>query len=66
VTIPELLDWCQERHEQSIYFRRDRAAGQVTLFADDGALTIPAELWDEFTALLAVHRPDVKIDEGLS
>jgi hypothetical protein len=62
VTIPELLDWCQERHDQSIYFRRDRDAAQVTFFADDGTLTIPGVLWDEFTALLAAHRPDVTIE----
>jgi hypothetical protein len=65
VTIPELLTWCEEHHEQDIYVHAEREAGQVTLFADDGALPITAELWDELVDLLTAYRPDVAIEPGL-
>lgn len=62
MTIPELLDWCEEHHDQPVYVHRDREAGQVALYVDDGALTVPVELWDELAALIAKHRPDVTIE----
>ena len=61
----ELLDWCEAHHSQNVYVNRDDDAGEVTLFADDGTLTITVDLWDRFVALLAAHRPDVRIEPGL-
>ncbi len=65
MTPSELLDWCEAHHSQNVYANRDDEAGEVTLFADDGAVTISAELWDLFVALLREHRPDVTIEPGL-
>lgn len=62
MTIAELLDWCEAHHDENVYFRRDREAREVSLFVSDGALTISVELWDDFAALLAAHRPDVTIE----
>jgi hypothetical protein len=63
VTPSELLDWCEAHHGQNVYVNRN--GDEVTLFADDGTVTISAELWDRFVALLREHRPDVTIEPGL-
>ena len=61
MTIPELVAWFDERREQNIPFYRDYGAATVTLFADDGALTVSVALWDAFEALLIKYRPDLLI-----
>jgi len=63
VTPSELLAWCEAHHGQNVYVNRD--GGEVSLFADDGAVTISAELWDRFAALLRDYRHDVTIEPGL-
>lgn len=65
MTLPELLDWCEEHHRQNVYVHHNREEGQVSLFAHDGALTINTELWDEFVTILTEHRPDVYIEPEL-